>query len=240
MYDITSEYYDISELGTWQIKKNYLKKISKLFANAKNPILDIGAGTGKVDLEIATYLDKIRILAVEPSVVMRSAFLAKLSLECNDSIRERITLFPCDIQNYDFPEKIGGVICDGVIGHLTDDERLKLWEKLGSVMTEDAPMYIGLLDPKMKTVSPGTTLSINYVGENKYETTIKEVECLGEEQYQWVLEYNVSRENKVISCNESMMKWQFAEMDDYIRELEDYGFTGGKLSETMLVFYKKA
>jgi hypothetical protein len=34
------------------------------------------------------------------------------------------------------------------------------------------------------------------------------------------------------------MKWQFIEMDVLMKELSDFGFKGGKISESMLTFIK--
>lgn len=238
MYDKSSEYYDISELETWKTKKIVLGKISKLFANAQYPILDIGAGTGKVAIEVATNIKDAEILAVEPSLVMRTAFLSKLALHHYDDIRNRITIIPSDIQNFEYKGRIGGVICDGVIGHLSEEERRQLWRKLSEILVPNAPMFIGLLNPKMKDAQIGTMLSVNYVGKNRYETTIKNKECLGSNLYQWTLEYSIFNGDEAISGYEDKMKWQFIEMDVLMKELSDFGFKGGKISESMLTFIK--
>ena len=66
--------------------------------------------------DMANMICDKEIIALEPSAYMRTAFMARL-MEHNE-VKERISLLPIDVGKYSFRDKISGVMCMGVLGHL--------------------------------------------------------------------------------------------------------------------------
>ena len=238
MYGDASEYYDLAEMETWNDRKLILKKIGKVFAGCTMPVLDIGAGTGKVSLELAEQLPDLELIAIEPAKAMRTAFLAKLA-QAEPAIRSRITLLPMRIQDCPLPERIGGVLCAGVIGHLDREERLDLWNLLGRRMEKGAPMFLEILDQKLLEVNPGLTLSVSQLGQSRYETCVEARNRIDASTYEWTLAYRMFVQDTLVATERVKMKWYYQDISQLLAELEAYGFRGGKISETMLLVYKK-
>ena len=138
VYGETVEFYDLSALSQIGNKKIVLNKFADMVKDLDGIILDIGAGTGKTTIEMANMICDKEIIALEPSAYMRTAFMARL-MEHNE-VKERISLLPIDVGKYSFRDKISGVMCMGVLGHLKRDEQEKLLYKLDKNLNINVPI----------------------------------------------------------------------------------------------------
>lgn len=118
-----------------------------------------------------------------------AAILARL-MEHNE-VKERISLLPIDVGKYSFRDKISGVMCMGVLGHLKRDEQEKLLYKLDKNLNINVPILIELLEPKFLVAPVGSRISVATQGRLRYETYITDIKQVGMDQWTWRLTYKV-------------------------------------------------
>ena len=199
-------------------------------------ILDIGAGTGKTTIEMANMICDKEIIALEPSAYMRTAFMARL-MEHNE-VKERISLLPIDVGKYSFRDKISGVMCMGVLGHLKRDEQEKLLYKLDKNLNINVPILIELLEPKFLVAPVGSRISVATQGRLRYETYITDIKQVGMDQWTWRLTYKVFCGKNIVSTVDSLMSWNYQSVEKILNQLTKMHFRTAKLSETLLLAIK--
>ena len=233
VYGETVEFYDLSALSQIGNKKIVLNKFADMVKDLDGIILDIGAGTGKTTIEMANMICDKEIIALEPSAYMRTAFMARL-MEHNE-VKERISLLPIDVGKYSFRDKISGVMCMGVLGHLKRDEQEKLLYKLDKNLNINVPILIELLEPKFLVAPVGSRISVATQGRLRYETDIKQV---GMDQWTWRLTYQVFCGKNIVSTVDSLMSWNYQSVEKILNQLTKMHFRTAKLSETLLLAIK--
>lgn len=148
-----------------------------MFQKENGPVLDIGAGTGLFSMELAKYTEDLDIIALEPSKEMRIEFMAKLMQQ--GTLSSRITVVPESVMEYELPDTLSGVVCMGVIGHLNQGQREKLWRRLEKSLKKGTPVIIETLDKSLLKAEEGTRISAKSVGKYRYETYIKDKKNAG-------------------------------------------------------------
>lgn len=89
------------------------------------PVVEIGAGTGRLTGIIARKLPRAAIIAAEPSTPMRAMLTSRVFAD--PVLQERVTVVPEPAQKLLLPARISAAVIFGVLGHLTDAERGGLW-----------------------------------------------------------------------------------------------------------------
>ena len=234
--DIKSIFYDLSALSQIGNKKIVLNKFADMVKDLDGIILDIGAGTGKTTIEMANMICDKEIIALEPSAYMRTAFMARL-MEHNE-VKERISLLPIDVGKYSFRDKISGVMCMGVLGHLKRDEQEKLLYKLDKNLNINVPILIELLEPKFLVAPVGSRISVATQGRLRYETYITDIKQVGMDQWTWRLTYKVFCGKNIVSTVDSLMSWNYQSVEKILNQLTKMHFRTAKLSETLLLAIK--
>ena len=236
VYGETVEFYDLSALPQIGNKKIVLNKFADMVKDLDGIILDIGAGTGKTTIEMANMICDKEIIALEPSAYMRTAFMARL-MEHNE-VKERISLLPIDVGKYSFRDKISGVMCMGVLGHLKRDEQEKLLYKLDKNLNINVPILIELLEPKFLVAPVGSRISVATQGRLRYETYITDIKQVGMDQWTWRLTYKVFCGKNIVSTVDSLMSWNYQSVEKILNQLTKMHFRTAKLSETLLLAIK--
>lgn len=234
--DIKNIFYDLSALSQIGNKKIVLNKFADMVKDLDGIILDIGAGTGKTTIEMANMICDKEIIALEPSAYMRTAFMARL-MEHNE-VKERISLLPIDVGKYSFRDKISGVMCMGVLGHLKRDEQEKLLYKLDKNLNINVPILIELLEPKFLVAPVGSRISVATQGRLRYETYITDIKQVGMDQWTWRLTYKVFCGKNIVSTVDSLMSWNYQSVEKILNQLTKMHFRTAKLSETLLLAIK--
>ena len=212
---------DLDRLSDVEIVKGY-------FSNSGQFQIIIGSGT----------VDEVykEIIALEPSAYMRTAFMARL-MEHNE-VKERISLLPIDVGKYSFRDKISGVMCMGVLGHLKRDEQEKLLYKLDKNLNINVPILIELLEPKFLVAPVGSRISVATQGRLRYETYITDIKQVGMDQWTWRLTYKVFCGKNIVSTVDSLMSWNYQSVEKILNQLTKMHFRTAKLSETLLLAIK--
>lgn len=98
--------------------------------HVRDPVLDIGAGTGLTTALIARAAPHAEILAIEPDPAMRSALMTRVWSD--PDMRQRVTIMPMDALSAPLPERIAGAVLSASLVHFSPDERRCLWARLAS------------------------------------------------------------------------------------------------------------
>ena len=237
VYGETVEFYDLSALSQIGNKKIVLNKFADMVKDLDGIILDIGAGTGKTTIEMANMICDKEIIALEPSAYMRTAFMARL-MEHNE-VKERISLLPIDVGKYSFRDKISGVMCMGVLGHLKRDEQEKLLYKLDKNLNINVPILIELLEPKFLVAPVGSRISVATQGRLRYETYITDIKQGGDGSMDMEIDLiKVFVGKNIVSTVDSLMSWNYQSVEKILNQLTKMHFRTAKLSETLLLAIK--
>lgn len=153
-------------------------------------------------------------------------------------IKERISLLPIDVGKYSFRDKISGVMCMGVLGHLKRDEQEKLLYKLDKNLNINVPILIELLEPKFLVAPVGSRISVATQGRLRYETYITDIKQVGMDQWTWRLTYKVFCGKNIVSTVDSLMSWNYQSVEKILNQLTKMHFRTAKLSETLLLAIK--
>lgn len=156
----------------------------------------------------------------------------------HNEVKERISLLPIDVGKYSFRDKISGVMCMGVLGHLKRDEQEKLLYKLDKNLNINVPILIELLEPKFLVAPVGSRISVATQGRLRYETYITDIKQVGMDQWTWRLTYKVFCGKKIVSTVDSLMSWNYQSVEKILNQLTKMHFRTAKLSETLLLAIK--
>lgn len=236
IYGESIEYYDISASLQPNINGNILEKFVKMIDVNDGIVLDIGAGTGKNAIELAKHIPDKEIIALEPSKYMRIAFMSKLIEHSN--MQKQITVLPISVEEYNFKEMVSGVLCMGVLGHLSTEGRTDLWRKLKCNLQPNVPVLIEILDRKFLNITKGKRISVSYQGRLRYETFVNDVKTVEKNKWEWSMLYKVFDGENLIKINECPMSWTYDSVESILKELTDIKFRTVKLSDTLLIAKK--
>ena len=213
-----------------------LKKFARMTDMNEGVIVDIGAGTGRNIMELAKYTPTKELIALEPSKYMRISFMTRLV--DNQEMQKKITLLPLSIEEYNFEEKISGILCMGVLGHLNENQRLYLWNTLEYNLQSNVPVLIEILDKRFLSMNKGKRISVSYQGRLRYESYINDIKKIDSNKWEWMIAYKVFDKDKLINRIESPMYWTYNSIESILEELHDIHFRGVKLSESLLLAKK--
>jgi SAM-dependent methyltransferase len=139
------------------------------FAQGMGEVLDIGAGTGRIAIPIATH--GVNVTCIEPSPAMRMEFLKKI--ERSESLSKRIRLCEGDARSFTLDRKFSLALLSGTFDHfLDDDERISSLKNINSHLKKNGilvfEIFLGIMkDSALKPagrVKKGTVEYKRYVG----------------------------------------------------------------------------
>lgn len=108
-------------------------------------MLDVGAGSGHATTVVLERCPGARVLALEPSDAMRSLALAAVARR--PEWFERVTVRPEDFFSAPLPERLGGAVLLGVLGHFDVGERAAVLAELAVRLPAGGAALLDLQDP---------------------------------------------------------------------------------------------
>jgi hypothetical protein len=136
------------------------------------PVLEIGAGTGRITELIAREVPGASIVATEPATTMRAALTSRVAAD--PGLRERVTVTAESAQDLAarLPrtgERFCAAVVFGVVGHLDAGERRALWGALGGALPPGAPIAVELMGVAAPRTIPPVRMLRERVGDQVYE-----------------------------------------------------------------------
>ncbi|WP_067463334.1 class I SAM-dependent methyltransferase [Nocardia amamiensis] len=207
-YTEIAEFYDLLATPLWARKGPVLTAALRQARPDLGPILDIGAGTGLSTEAIANAVPNAAILAIEPSPQMRIALATRTAMR---NLNDRVTIVPEPVDAVVFPHRLGGAVAYGMLGHLTESDRVRLLNVLGQRLAPGAPAVIELMDETAPPTADPLRIGCVRVGDHEYETWSRGTR---ETPVRWILTYRVLRAGTLQREIHTPMPWAAYSMRD--------------------------
>jgi SAM-dependent methyltransferase len=132
IYERNAEYYD---LVTDDRVAGLRPAVEAFLADVpvdRYPVVDVGAGTGRLTVAIADLAPTARVYALEPTRVMRALLRARLADRAD--LRPRVTVLPATLADGTarLPERLAAVLAFGSLPHFSPDDRRELFAFLSA------------------------------------------------------------------------------------------------------------
>ena len=169
-YSASAEFYELVAARQAQSSGPALRAALAGVDLAAGPVLEIGAGTGRITEVIADALPDAEIVAAEPAAEMRAVLTSRT--HADPALRSRVTVTADSAQRI-AAAGAGPSICAavvfGVAGHLDLPDRVALWRTLGARLPEGGPIVVELMGVATPRVIPPVRLLREQIGEQVYE-----------------------------------------------------------------------
>jgi Methyltransferase domain len=185
------------------------------------PVVDIGAGTGIGLAAAHAAAPGVRLVAIEPSPAMRAALHARL--HDGRDLLGRTSVVPTRLAEAQLPDRAAAVLAIGVLGHLDDSERSKLWHYVATSLRPGAPAVIGLVAPARPVIIPGLRIGERHVGQHLVEGW-SSAAPLDERSIAWTQRFRIADAN-VLTLREASatVAWRCDGVDDVRAEIAPHG-----------------
>ncbi len=233
--EATAEFYDLLAAGHWEVFGLELLDALADVDPAAGPLVDIGAGTGVGLPYLHAAVPAASIWAIEPSRAMRTALHTRLSIETD--LQAVTTVVPDPLATADLPETACAIVVSAALGHLTADERGRLWRYVRDRTPPGAPAVVELLPPHEPTAIPPTRYRALPVGEFVYEGW-QEAEPLDDRRMAWTMTYRVLRGDDLVGEHVVRSSWQCFGIDEVRGEIEPLGLTLEPFGEAVVVRHR--
>lgn len=143
-YAAAAQYYDLLHA------QRSVARASALLAAAgseiRHGLLDLGAGTGAVLAALAAEVPEVPIVALEPSVGMRTVLYARLAAD--PALRARTTVIPENAERFAVAEFADLAVCLDTSPAFPPPYRMDIWERVRNALV---PGGLFLLDEPQLT-----------------------------------------------------------------------------------------
>ena len=183
-------------------------------------ILDLGAGSGVGTVRLG-HATRAQILAVEPSLTMRSVLLARVADD--PELSGRVSVYagaaPAILDEIDEP--LDGFVCAHMLGHLSADERQATFERLAALLRPDG---VGLITVAPQA-APETDIVVEErrIGRHRYVERLLPTDLPGTS----VGEYQVFEGERLIRSASFTSSWAMPTPDELRDELRPAGLVLG-------------
>ncbi|RCG28579.1 class I SAM-dependent methyltransferase [Sphaerisporangium album] len=166
-YSASAEFYEMVATRHTASSGPPLARVLAGVDVSHGPVLEIGAGTGRITEAIASALPEAEIVAAEPSATMRAMLTSRVARD--PDLRRRVTVTDGAAQDLDLPERLSAVVIFGVAGHLTAAERVSLWRRLADRLPTGGVIVVELMGVSAPRVIPPVMSLRETIGRQTYE-----------------------------------------------------------------------
>ncbi|WP_170323946.1 class I SAM-dependent methyltransferase [Cryptosporangium phraense] len=219
-YAAAAQYYDLLHAERTAARARAL--LGAAGGEIRHGILDLGAGTGSVIAALAAEVPEVPIVAVEPSVGMRTALYARLAAD--PSLRGRTTVVPDAAERFAVSEGFADLaVCLDTSPAFPPPYRPDIWQRVRDALV---PGGVFLLDEPALTepvVQQPRELGRVAVGTHTVVGSVRG-EPAGQRQW-WEYRYTVlDAEGEVLSEEETEFYTWPMSSEDLRAELAEAGF----------------
>ncbi|GAT67396.1 type 12 methyltransferase [Planomonospora sphaerica] len=213
-YERSAEFVDVMMAPHWEALGPPLAKALQAFE--PGPVVDLGAGGGLGTLVIAEALPDAEIIAIEPSLALRSVLTARMSER--PALRDRVTVLPEGLLQAALPPRVGGVVAMNVIGHLTPEERHRLWD----LLAPGGRAVLNLQPPAEPVEVPMARFADLRLGRHRYEGWGR-AEPAGPGSVTWHMAYRVYEGERLVREITTAYAWRVLGERALREELAEHG-----------------
>lgn len=193
------------------------------------PVLDIGAGSGANAAFVLERDPEARMLALEPSASMRSLLLGRVA--AHTEWDDRITVLPDGFFDATLPEKLGGALALGVLGHFDPGERAAVLAELAARLPEAGIALVDLQEPSEPTRVEAHEFATATIGEITYRG-IAEAWPIDAEAMRWRMSYLSLDGDRVLTETTTEHIYHHPSPEQFEREAREAGFAVVPLTGT--------
>ncbi|MGO1544066.1 MAG: SAM-dependent methyltransferase [Gulosibacter sp.] len=228
-YAATAEAYDLFSESARPSQTAAIEAWLPRLRNDWGPVLDIGAGSGFVAELILERDTAATVFAIEPSTAMRSLLLGRIAAHPNWF--DRITVRPEDFFAATLPQRVGGALMLGVIGHFDPGERAAIFAELSDRLPSGGAALFDLQSPVRPAPVEPYVYTAPTVGGLTYQV-IAEAWLAGEERLRWRMTYLVLEGERVISESSAEFNYWHPSPEVLATEAEQVGMRLEQLEDT--------
>lgn len=225
-YQATASAYDLFAAPYQTAQIAALERTLPRFLPTAGPILDVGAGSGAISEQVLRLLPDAGIVALEPSAAMRALILGRIAR--HPDWFPRITVRAEGFLDAQLPERIGGAIALGVLGHFDTAERQALLASLARRLPAGAGLLVDLQDPETPRRVEAHEFTAATVGDIEYRG-IAEAWPLGDDMMRWRMTYRTLERDRVLSEESIEHVYHHPSPDQFREEAQASGFDPNRL-----------
>ncbi|MEZ3179573.1 class I SAM-dependent methyltransferase [Streptomyces pimonensis] len=214
-YTASAEFYEMVAARHVRTSAGPLAAALAGVDTARGPVVEIGAGTGRITAVIARTLPGVPIIAAEPSVPMRAMLTSRVFGD--EDLRKRVTVVAEPAQKLTLPDTVSAVVIFGVVGHLARAERVDLWRNLRGRLPEGGPIIVELMGVGTARRVPPFRMLRETIGEQTYEWWT-EAEPLEGEVMRWRTSWKVFRRGELVRTNSDTYDWENLSLEQLAQE----------------------
>lgn len=230
-YAVTAMFYDPMAADAHARVDAAIAMALEPLRHARDPLLDIGAGTGLTTALIARSVRHAEIFAIEPDPAMRSALMTRVWSD--PDLRQRVTLLPTDAVSAPLPERIAGAVLSASLVHFSPDERRCLWARLASRLTPGGRIIVELQAPHAVDIPP-TQMAEAQVGRMRYVGTAQ-AKALGGNRQEWSICYRSELDGVLLSEEHARYNCFCIESATLLAEAAEAGLVGSMVDELVVL-----
>ncbi|HMR48087.1 MAG TPA: class I SAM-dependent methyltransferase [Arachnia sp.] len=227
-YAATASAYEFFALPFRDAQYAALDRLVPSLRPDAGPILDIGAGSGAFTAWALERFPAARVVALEPSPAMRALLLARIA--ASPAWYPRVTVRPEGFFDATLPERLGGAIALGVLGHFDPGERRAVLAELAARLPRGGAALIDLQEPQRPRRIAPYEFTVATVGDLTYRG-IAEAWPMGIEEMRWRMTYLSLEGERVLTEETTEHLYHHPAPDLFAREAEDAGLTARRLEE---------
>jgi len=188
IYDANAEYYDTITrervAGLHHVVADFATQIERDGA----PVLDIGAGTGRLTVHLARLIAPCEVIAIEPTRSLRAILASRIADD--DQLATQVTIIPrtLDVAIEMLPAQIGGAIAFGVLPHLGPLQRQQLLQLLADRMAPGGRALVEVMPPWTTDPVPMSPVADTTIGRHRIECFMQ-AQPVGSDQLRWKMTY---------------------------------------------------
>ncbi|AOS63695.1 class I SAM-dependent methyltransferase [Actinoalloteichus hymeniacidonis] len=209
-YTTSAEFYEMVAMRHVRTSAGPLKTALSGVRPAHGPVVEVGAGTGRITAVIAEALPTASIIATEPSTPMRAMLTSRVFGDAD--LRSRVTVLADPVQLLRLPDSISAVVIFGVVGHLTETERRLMWRRLSERLPTGAPIIVELMGTGTPRVVPPFRMLRETMGEQTYEWWT-EAEPLRDDVMRWRTSWKIFRDGDLVRSTHDEYDWENLSLD---------------------------
>jgi SAM-dependent methyltransferase len=190
IYERNAEYYDLVTDGRIETLRPAIEAVLADAPVDRYPVVDVGAGTGRLTVAIADLAPTARVFALEPTRVMRALLRARLADRAD--LRPRVTVIPATLSAgaARLPERLGAVLAFGSLPHFSPDDRRELFAFLADRLAPGGGALVEVMSPRSSTPVPTTRFAAVPLGEHVVEGWMA-AEPAGPAAMTWTMTYRL-------------------------------------------------
>ena len=213
-YGAAAEFYDLVADRQARVSGPVLTTALSGLPTAAGPVVEIGAGTGRITELIGAVLPAARILATEPCDPMRAVLTARV---LRGELGGRVTVRAEPAQTLALPDRISAAVIFGVVNHLTPDERVELLRRLARRLPPGAPIVVELMGGTRARSIRRTRILREPLGELVYEWW-GSAEAVADRRLHWRTTWKVLRGDELVRVVREDYDWELVGLPELAAE----------------------